>query len=423
MRIDKQYRFETDEGSAVAGRSLPRPLAAAHLSLHVRPRLQGGMPGLLGDRGWLQRLRRPPGQPRRHAVGGLARAAGEAAGVQAADGVDVSRGRPRSAATSTPTSASVSPRSSSARAVPSTTSGARTPPQPSDSDASDSLAQTPEGPRWTLPITGTDVATYTRERPGMSAFALEDGVVYHTYSAYARGLDGLWGAYQWLDRAPQGTQREGLLVAASRRLRQAVTRSASSPSARWLFLASAAVTIAWCASMSAMGGMGMPGDWTMSMAWMRMPGQTWPGAAASFLGMWIVMMVAMMLPSLVPMLSRYRHAVARTGEARLGWLTAARGRRILRRVDRVRRGRLRRSGIALAAVDDAERGAGAHRSSRGRCRRRGRRRAPVHRVEGASPRMLQERTRARSHLAVRCRHCLATWPAPGRPLQPAALPA
>ena len=51
---------------------------------------------------------------------------------------------------------------------------------------------------------GTDWATYTREAPGMSAFALEDGVVYHTYSAYARGLDGLWGMYQWLDRAPRG---------------------------------------------------------------------------------------------------------------------------------------------------------------------------------------------------------------------------
>jgi predicted dithiol-disulfide oxidoreductase (DUF899 family) len=51
---------------------------------------------------------------------------------------------------------------------------------------------------------GTDPATFTREAPGMSAFALEDGVVYHTYSAYARGLDGLWGMYQWLDRAPLG---------------------------------------------------------------------------------------------------------------------------------------------------------------------------------------------------------------------------
>jgi predicted dithiol-disulfide oxidoreductase (DUF899 family) len=51
---------------------------------------------------------------------------------------------------------------------------------------------------------GTDAAAYTRERPGMSAFTLEDGVVYHTYSTYARGLDGLWGMYQWLDRAPKG---------------------------------------------------------------------------------------------------------------------------------------------------------------------------------------------------------------------------
>ncbi|MGH8017490.1 MAG: DUF899 domain-containing protein [Opitutaceae bacterium] len=51
---------------------------------------------------------------------------------------------------------------------------------------------------------GTDVATYTREAPGMSAFALEDGVVYHTYSAYTRGVDALWGVYQWLDRAPKG---------------------------------------------------------------------------------------------------------------------------------------------------------------------------------------------------------------------------
>jgi predicted metal-binding membrane protein len=58
------------------------------------------------------------------------------------------------------------------------------------------------------------------------------------------------------------------------------------------------------------------------MAWMRMPGQTWSGAGVSFLGMWAVMMVAMMLPSLVPMLRRYRHAVAKTGETRLGWLTA-----------------------------------------------------------------------------------------------------
>ena len=59
-------------------------------------------------------------------------------------------------------------------------------------------------------MTGTDVATYMRDRPGMSAFALEDGVVYHTYSTYARGLVGLWGMYQWLDRAPLGRNEKGV---------------------------------------------------------------------------------------------------------------------------------------------------------------------------------------------------------------------
>jgi predicted metal-binding membrane protein len=89
-----------------------------------------------------------------------------------------------------------------------------------------------------------------------------------------------------------------------------------------LFFVSAAATVVWCESMSAIGDMPMPGGWTMSMAWMLMPGQTWLGAAASFLGMWIVMMAAMMLPSMTPMLWRYRQAVERTSEARLSLLTA-----------------------------------------------------------------------------------------------------
>lgn len=92
-----------------------------------------------------------------------------------------------------------------------------------------------------------------------------------------------------------------------------------------LFLASSALTIVWCTSMAAMGGMPMPGGWTMSMTWMRMPGQTWTAAAASFLIMWIVMMVAMMMPSLIPMLLRYRQEVCRTGKTRLGSLTALAG--------------------------------------------------------------------------------------------------
>ena len=89
-----------------------------------------------------------------------------------------------------------------------------------------------------------------------------------------------------------------------------------------LFAASTAATIVWCASMSAMAEMTMPGGWTMSMLWMRMPGETWAGAAASFIGMWVVMMVAMMLPSLIPMLRRYRRSVATADGASLGRLTA-----------------------------------------------------------------------------------------------------
>jgi len=59
-------------------------------------------------------------------------------------------------------------------------------------------------------LTGAEPVAYVRERPGLSAFVLEDGVVYHTYSTYARGLDGLWGMYQWLDRAPKGRNEQGV---------------------------------------------------------------------------------------------------------------------------------------------------------------------------------------------------------------------
>ena len=75
----------------------------------------------------------------------------------------------------------------------------------------DSVTKRGEGPvAENAAMTGTDVATYTRERPGMSAFVLEHGVAYHAYSTYARGLDGLWGMYQWLDRAPKGRNETGI---------------------------------------------------------------------------------------------------------------------------------------------------------------------------------------------------------------------
>ncbi|MGM3276385.1 DUF2182 domain-containing protein [Ralstonia sp. 24A2] len=111
-----------------------------------------------------------------------------------------------------------------------------------------------------------------------------------------------------LSRAPAASERDFLGVSAL------------------LFVASTAATVARCTSMSGMGEMPMPGGWTLSMAWMPMCGQTWLGTAAGFLGMWVVMMVAMMLPSLVPMLQGYRHTVRATGEVRrLGVLTTLAG--------------------------------------------------------------------------------------------------
>jgi predicted metal-binding integral membrane protein DUF2182 len=167
-----------------------------------------------------------------------------------------------------------------------------------------------------------------------------------------------------------------------------------------LVAASAALTTVWCASMSAMGEMPLPGGWTKSMAWMRMPGQTWSGAAASFLGMWVVMRVAMMLPSLASMLWRCRQAVGRTGGTRLGRVTALVGVGYF----------FVRTVFGMAAFPL---GVGL----RSRCSSR-RRRAPVHRVEGTSPCLLPGGTGARPYVAGGRRHGLATRPAPRPPLQP-----
>ena len=85
----------------------------------------------------------------------------------------------------------------------------REPPSESRGEAPKLSRSVPDGPTEFAAASGTDVDTYTRERPGVSAFALEDGVVYHTYSAYSRGVDSLWGMYQWLDRAPKGRNEGG----------------------------------------------------------------------------------------------------------------------------------------------------------------------------------------------------------------------
>ena len=80
-----------------------------------------------------------------------------------------------------------------------------------ENDVTETLEAGKEGPLAEFAAgAGTDWATFAREQPGMSAFALKDGVVYHTYSAYARGLDGLWGMYQWLDRTPLGRNEDGI---------------------------------------------------------------------------------------------------------------------------------------------------------------------------------------------------------------------
>ena len=200
VRIDKPYRFDTDDGSASLTDLFRGRSQLLDLPLHVRARLHGRVPVVLVDRGRLQRLRRPSCEPRR-------------------DALAVSRAPLAKLQTYKRRMGWTFPWASSFG---------------SDFNVDFNVWFTEKQQReggidynyrregaWQLrgnegPVaeiaatTGTDVATYIRERPGVSAFALEDGVVYHTYSAYARGLDGLWGMYQWLDRAPKGRNEEGI---------------------------------------------------------------------------------------------------------------------------------------------------------------------------------------------------------------------
>jgi predicted metal-binding membrane protein len=111
-----------------------------------------------------------------------------------------------------------------------------------------------------------------------------------------------------LSRAGEGIGVTGVRALVSPAFSRRASGCAFFVIAALLFAVSAAVTIVGSTSMSAMSGMPMPGGWSMSMMWMRMPGQGWPTAAASFLGMWSVMMVAMMLPSLLPTLWRHVQA-------------------------------------------------------------------------------------------------------------------
>ena len=203
VRIDKEYRFETDEGSAsladlFRGRS---QLLVYHFMFG--PDYTAGCPSCSaiadGFNGFVVHLANHDvsfGRCRGRRSRSCRRTSGGWGGRFP--------GRPRSAATSTSTSASRSPRSKARRPrriqLP-----ARGGTDGRGQDGRGEGAEAEFAARC-----GTDVATYCASRPGMSAFVLEDGIVYHTYSTYARGLDGLWGMYQWLDRAPKGRNETGV---------------------------------------------------------------------------------------------------------------------------------------------------------------------------------------------------------------------
>ena len=209
VRIDKEYRFETDEGSAsladlFRGRS---QLLVYHFMFG--PDYKAGCPSCSaiadGYNGIAVHLAN-------HDVmlWTVSRAAArEAAGVQAADGLDVSLGVLARRRLQRRLQRLVH-RGATARGAIEYNYQREPALQLRGGGSEIPSRKTPDGPSKGAAMTGTDVATYTRERPGMSAFVLEDGVVYHTYSAYARGLDGLWGMYQWLDRAPKGRNETGI---------------------------------------------------------------------------------------------------------------------------------------------------------------------------------------------------------------------
>ena len=196
--IEKEYRFETDEGTALSSTSSKGARSCSSTTScsgptsrpGVRPARRSPTASPVGG---------APRQPRRRVHSGVARAAGEAAGLQAADGLELSVGvfvreRLQLRLSRVPhreewQSGAVEYNFRSADFRP--------------SEKSPFLIEIASG-------AGTDPVTFRKEGPGMSAFVLEDGVVFHTYSAYGRGVDGLWGMYSWLDRAPRGRNESGM---------------------------------------------------------------------------------------------------------------------------------------------------------------------------------------------------------------------
>src|ERR1051326_3738176 len=266
----------------------------------------------------------PPAPPSLHAVGGVAGAARQARGVQAADGLELSLGvlvRRRLQRRLQ----RLLHRGAAANRSDRIQLRARRPRDGRHGDPADRRRQRGDG-RHRRGHLHARAAGHERLRAGGRRRLPH---LLHLRARAGRPL----GHVPVARPRSEGAQRDGHVVAPARRVRQAMSEALDAAGATGtpelsqrmvtgrasqgaffavsalLFAAGAGVTIARCRAMSAMGGMPMPGGWTMSMAWLRMPGQTWPGAAAAFLGGWVVMMVAMMLPSLVPMLRRYRRAV------------------------------------------------------------------------------------------------------------------
>src|SRR6267142_4736104 len=304
-------------GQRLAGGALPRPLAAPRLSLHVRPRLQGGLRDVLDDRGRVQWICHSSGQPRRHTFSGVAGAAREAAGVQAADGMDLSLGVLAGRRLQLRLQRLVH-RAATARWRHRIQLRARR-----SRDGPD-IRPTPRCRAERRHGGNRCGHLHAREAGHERVPARGRCRLPHLFRLCARTGRALGHVPVARPRA-QGAQRDRHVVAPPRRVRQGLSQVVAGATgdtmvleraffgvSALLFAASAAATIVWCTSMSAMDGM-------------PMPEQTWTGAAGSFLGMWVVMMVAMMLPSLVPTLWRYRQAVRRMGESRLGGLTALLG--------------------------------------------------------------------------------------------------
>ena len=140
-------------------------------------------------------------------MGGVTRAARQAASLQAAHGLDVSLASSESSDFNFDFNVSITEEQQRAGGVEYN--------YQRGTYAMDSEL-VPEPVKQFAATCGTDVPTFRRDRPGMSTFIQEDGIIYHAYSTYARGLDGLWGVYQWLDRAPKGRNEGGIWRRATR---------------------------------------------------------------------------------------------------------------------------------------------------------------------------------------------------------------